>query len=106
MTNIPTESLKVAATSFLSIVRDRLTVPAKFIEGMYILNELVLLFVAYFKVVFQAFPSLFVGLAEQLDKALAVAPHVYGNPRSFVLLFELTVQLGAGDMQLCAFYHT
>ena len=65
---------------------------------MYILNELVLLFVAYFKVVFQAFPSLFVGLAEKLDKALAAAPHVYGNPRSYELLFELLVQLGAMDI--------
>ena len=43
---------------------------------------------------FQAFPSLFVGLAEKLDKALLVAPQVYGNPRSYLLLFELMVQLG------------
>ena len=94
---LPPEPLKVAATSFLSSVRDRVPVPAKFIESMYILNELVLLFVEYFKIVFQAFPSLFVGLAEKLDKAILVAPQVYGNPRSYLLLFELMVQLGAHD---------
>ena len=49
--NIPTESLNVAATSLLSIINDRVPVPAKFIESMYILNELVLLFVEYFKIV-------------------------------------------------------
>ena len=94
---ISTEPLNVAATSHLSIINDRVPVPAKFIESMYILNELVLLFVEYFKIVFQAFPSLFVGLANKLDKALLVAPQVYGNPRSYLLLFELMVQLGAHD---------
>ena len=91
---IPTELLKTASISFLSAIRNRLMVPTKFIESMIVLNELVLLFLKFFKVVFKAFPSLFIGLEEKLDEALAVASHVYGNSRSHVLVFELYAQLG------------
>ena len=92
---IPPESLKTAAISLLTAVRPNLVVPVRFIESMHILNELVLLFLKYFKVVFRAFPSLFVGLEEKLDKALGVASLVYGHPRSFVLLCELHAQFTA-----------
>ena len=83
--NIPTEPLNTTAISFLSTIRNRLTVPAKIIKSMYILNELVLLFVEFFKVGFQAFPSLFVGLADKFEEAQVVAPQVYRHPRSFLL---------------------
>ena len=62
---IPTELLKTASISLLSTIRNRLMVPTKLIESMIILNELVLLFLKNFKVVFQAFPPLIIGLEEK-----------------------------------------
>ena len=33
-------------------------------------------------------------MEEQLEEAFAVAPHVYGNPKSYELIFELNAQFG------------
>ena len=92
--NISLDLLKTASISLLTAIRPHLMVPTKFIESMIILNELVLLLLKFFKEVFKAFPSLFIGLADKLDQALSVAPHVAGNSRSYVHIYELYAHLG------------
>jgi hypothetical protein len=92
--SISQDLLKTTSISFLSAIRPRLMVPTKFIESMIILNELVLLLLKFFKVVFKAFPALFIGLADKLDEALSVASHIFGNSRSYVQIYELYAQLG------------
>jgi len=92
--SISQDLLKTTSISFLSAIRPRLMVPTKFIESMIILNELVLLLLKFFKVVFKAFPALFIGLADKLDEALSVASHIFGNSRSYVQIYELHAQLG------------
>jgi hypothetical protein len=92
--SISQDLLKTTSISFLSAIRPHLMVPTKFIESMIILNELVLLLLKFFKVVFKAFPALFIGLADKLDEALSVASHIFGNSRSYVQIYELYAQLG------------
>ena len=100
---IPTELLKTASIALLSAIRNRLMVPTKFIESMVILNELVLLFLKIFKVVFKAYPLIFIGLEEKLDEALAVASQVYATSSSYVPIFELRAQFGmdVSSLRLC-----
>lgn len=85
-------SLDLACSSLYTQIQDRFTLPVKYIEGMLLLNELVLLLMRFLKVVFKAFPLLFVGLEQKFDDALKVASQVSRHPRSQVNLFESLLQ--------------
>lgn len=84
--------LDLLSSSFCTLIQDRFTLPVKYIEGMLLLNELVLLLMRFLKVVFQAYPSIFVGLEHRFDQARLVASQVSRHPRSYVNIFELLMQ--------------
>jgi len=82
----------LACSSLYTQIQDRFTLPVKYVEGMLLLNELAFLLMRFLKVVFKAFPLLFVGLEQKCDGALKVASQVSRHPRSQVNLFESLLQ--------------
>ena len=86
------KGLDLACSSLYTQIQDRFTLPVKYVEGMLLLNELAFLLMRFLKVVFKAFPLLFVGLEQKCDGALKVASQVSRHPRSQVNLFESLLQ--------------
>ena len=87
-----TKNVEVACSCLYTQIQDRFTLPVKYVEGMLLLNELAFLLMRFLKVVFKAFPLLFVGLEQKCDGALKVASQVSRHPRSQVNLFESLLQ--------------
>ena len=89
---VPGKGFDLVCSSLYTQIQDRFTLPVKYVEGMLLLNELAFLLMRFLKVVFKAFPLLFVGLEQKCDGALKVASQVSRHPRSHVNLFESQLQ--------------
>ena len=86
------DRLNSACSSLYTQIQARFTLPVKYIEGMLLLNELGILLMRFLKVVFKAFPLLFVGLEQKCDAALGIASQLSRHPRSQVNFFESFLQ--------------
>lgn len=79
---------------FVSLIRNRMVLPVKYIQNMHVVSEIAQLFIRFMFVVIKTCPSIFIGTEDKIHKGLAVIACIFKHPNDYFNVFEMvTCQL-------------